>query len=311
MPSSPTQPSSFGTMNGTNKCNQPMDMHLTTPARRLNRRAFGILMATTTLGIGLKTKLSLAQSYGRRWLRIQRISGEVTTLTGRRKPARTGEYLLAVGHGVITGPRSSAQLAIDDGIASVAVAQNTQVTIQQLTVLRDGARVTILDVPQGQVRLQVRRLTNPNSRLELRTPSGVAAVRGTTFGICVNQDGQTNVATLEGQVEANAQDIGVIVNPEMVSMIYPGSAPTTVRPLDRELAIGWENYEWRNDTFYLAGYTDAANLLWVNNQEVTVNRAGYFEQMIPFNRQRRVVSVMVQNAMGETRTHKVFPRGEN
>lgn len=287
-----------------------MDMQFKAPAR-LNRRAFGILMATTTLGIGLKAKISLAQAYARRWLRIQRISGDVTTLTGRRKPARVGEYLLAVGHGVITGPRSRAQLAIDDGIASVAVAQNTQVTIQQLSVSENGARVTILDVPQGQVRLQVRRFTNPNSRLELRTPSGVAAVRGTTFGICVNQYGQTNVATLEGQVEAQAQDVRVAVNSEMVSMIYPGAAPTSVRPLDRELAVDWENYEWRNDAFYLAGYTDAANLLWVNNEEVTVNRAGYFEQTVPFNRQRRVVSVMVQNAMGETRMHQVFPRGEN
>lgn len=286
-----------------------MDMRLMANAKQLTRRAFGALMAATTLGIVLRPNTLLANTYLSRWLRIQRISGEVTTFTNQGKRARVGDYITSAGHGLITGPRSTAHLAVDDGIASVAVAQNTKMTIQQLSVLQDGARITVLDVPQGQVRFQVRRFTNPKSRLELRTPSGVTAVRGTTFGISINQQGQTNVAALEGQVEAAAQGVRIPVNANKVSIIYPGTAPTNPRDLDRELEIRWQDYEWRDEEFYMAGYVDAANLLWVNDQEVSVDRAGYFEQTIPFNRQRRVVSIIVQNPIGETRTHKVFPRG--
>lgn len=287
-----------------------MNMHLMGKAKRLNRRAFGGLMAVTTLGAVLKTKLVRANVYSNRWLRIERISGDVTTLTGQRKSASVGDYLSSIGHGLITGQRSTAHLAIDDGIASVAVAQNTQMTIQQLSLLRDGSRVTILDVSRGQARFQVRRFTHPNSRLELRTPSGVAAVRGTTFGTSVNQDGQTNIATIEGQVEASAQDVRVPINAGMTAIIYPGEAPSAARPLDRELDIRWEDYEWRGESFYMAGYVDAANRVEVNNQDVSLNRVGYFEQTIPFNRKLQVVPIIVRNPMGETRTHKVFARVE-
>ncbi|NEQ52363.1 MAG: FecR domain-containing protein [Leptolyngbya sp. SIO3F4] len=280
-------------------------------SKRLNRRQFGGLMTATTLGVLLKPQNLLANSsYSRRWLRIQRLSGDVTTVTGQSKRARVGDYLDSIGHGLVTGHRSTAHLAIDDGIASVAIAQNTRITIQQLSVLRDGARITVLDVPQGQARFQVRQFTNPQSRLELRTPSGVTAVRGTTFGVSVNQQGQTNVATLEGQVEAGAQGVSVAVNAGKVSIIYPGAAPTTARDLDRDLDIRWNDVEWRDEEFYMAGYTDSANILWVNDQEISVDRAGYFEQTIPFYRQRRVVSVIVQNPLGETHTHSFLPRGE-
>ncbi|MEA5466181.1 FecR domain-containing protein [Leptothoe sp. PORK10 BA2] len=264
----------------------------------------------TTLGCLLRPQELLANAYLRRWLKIQRISGDVTTITAQRKRASVGDQLTSIGHGLITGPSSTAHLAVDDGIASLAVAQNTQMTIQQLSVLPDGGRVTVLDVPQGQVRFQVRQFTNPNSRLELRTPSGVAAVRGTNFGISVNQEGQTNVAALEGQVEAGAQGSRVAVNPGQVSIIYPGSAPTEAQDLDRELDIRWQDYEWREEGFYMAGFVDAANLLWVNDQQIPVDRAGYFDQIISAVRYRRVVSIMVQNPMGETRIHRVFPRVE-
>lgn len=267
-------------------------------------------MVTTTLATVLKTRFALANDYSRRWLRIQRVSGDVTMIANTRKAARVGDYLSSVGHGVITGPRSAVRLAIDDGIASVAVAQNTHMTIHQLSVLGDGARVTVLDVHRGQARFQVRRLTNPNSHLELRTPSGVAAVRGTTFGSLVHPDGQTNVATLEGRVDVSAQGASVPVEAGMVSTIYPGDVPTVPQPLDRELDIRWQNYEWRGQSLYVAGFINATNVLLIKDQDVAVNRTGYFEQTILFNRKLQVVSVIVQNPMGETRTHKIFPRGE-
>ncbi|MGD1853578.1 MAG: FecR domain-containing protein [Leptolyngbyaceae cyanobacterium] len=272
--------------------------------KRWRQLVLGTLVVTTAVALAPAIK---AQSVTGRWLRVQRISGNVTTLIGRRKSAQVGERLSAVGHGLITGNRSSANLAVDDGIGSIAVAQNTHLTIQQLYVLPDGGKVTVIDVPRGQARLQVRPFTHPSSRLELRTPSGVAAVRGTVFGVSVDEDGQTNVATLEGQVEASAQEVAVPVNAGMVSIIHPGEPPSPARELDRELDIQWDSYEWRGDHFYMAGRIDAANTLLAMGDELATSRAGRFEESLQLPSRSQPVVLTVQNAMGEARTYRLLP----
>ncbi|MBE9066760.1 FecR domain-containing protein [Leptolyngbya cf. ectocarpi LEGE 11479] len=272
--------------------------------RRLKHLAIGSILATAALGVPFA---SVAQSVPGRWLQVQRMAGSVTLLTGSRKPAQVGNRLSTVGHGLVTGNRSSAHLSVDDGIGAIAVSQNTRIAIRQLSVLPDGSKVTVIDVPQGQARLQVRRFTHNNSRLELHTPSGVAAVRGTEFGVSVEQNGQTNVATLEGQVEASAQSVVVPVDAGMVSIIHPGDPPTPARVLDRELKIQWLSYEWKNDQFYISGRIDAANTLLAMGEELPVGRTGHFEENLQLTDRSQPVVLTVQNALGEARTYKILP----
>ncbi|MEM1252649.1 MAG: FecR family protein [Cyanobacteria bacterium P01_H01_bin.21] len=283
-----------------------MKVRLMLQPKRLKQTILGALIATTAISVALIPILE-AQSAAGRWLQIQRISGDVTTLAGPRKSAQVGDRLSAAGHGLITSNRSSAHLAVDDGIGTIAVAQNTRLAIRQLSVLSDGSKITVIDVPQGQARLQVRRFTHPNSRLELHTPSGVAAVRGTEFGVSVDDEGQTNVATLEGQVEAIAQDVAVPVDAGMVSIIHPGEPPTSTRSLDRKLDIQWDLYEWRDDHFYMAGRIDAANTLLAMGEELSVSRTGHFEQKLRLSDRSLPVVLTVQNAVGESRTHRLLP----
>ncbi|MEM1239432.1 MAG: FecR family protein [Cyanobacteria bacterium P01_H01_bin.26] len=275
------------------------------PQQTLLKRLAGSLVLATALGIAVVPALQAQTTGG--WLQVQRVSGRVTTLTGRRKNTQVGDRLSAVGHGLVTGNRSSANLSLDEGIGSIAVAQNTQVRVEQLSVLSDGARVTVLDVPRGQARLQVRRFNNPNSRLELHTPSGVAAVRGTVFGVSVDEDGQTSVATLEGQVEASAQNVAVPVDAGMVSIIYPGEPPTSPQSLDRKLDIQWQTYEWREDHFYMAGWIDPANTLMVMGDEISTTRTGYFAKKVFLADRSHRVMLTVQNAMGEARIYELLP----
>lgn len=271
----------------------------------LNRLALSSFVAVATLSIPLAQNIA-AQSVPGRWLQLERFSGAVTILTSNRKTAQKGDRLSAVGHTLVTGNRSSANLSMDAGIGSVAVAQNSRMTIQQLSVLPDGARVTVLDVPRGQARVQVRPFTNPNSRLELRTPSGVAAVRGTIFGVSVAEDGKMSVGTLEGQVDASAQSVSVPVDAGMVSIIRPGEPPTPAQALDRKLGIKWHGYEWQPDHLYISGRIDAANTLLVMGKEIPISRAGYFEKRIPLAQHMYRARIVVQNSVGETRTHNLF-----
>ncbi|MEL6322138.1 MAG: FecR family protein, partial [Cyanobacteria bacterium J06626_14] len=283
-----------------------MKTAFTARLRVLTGLSLGSLLVTTAIGAYHLPALN-AQTEQGRWLRVERVAGDVTFRAGGSQAAQVGDRLTSVGHGIVTGAQSSASLTIDSGIGSLAVAQNTQMTVQQLSIRSDGARVTILDVPQGQVRSQVRSLTNPNSRLELHTPSGVAAVRGTEFGVAVAQDGKTSIGTLEGQVEATAQSVVVPVEGGFASIVYSGEPPTPARPLDRELAIQWQTQERRGRQLYLSGRIDAANTLLQNGEVISISRTGYFEVVIASARSDRSTVLIVQNPMGESRAHSIFP----
>ena len=270
-----------------------------------SRLALGSLLVATTLGISLVPILD-AESAVRRALHVRRSSGTVTTVNGQWKRTQSGDRLTARGHGIITGYRSSANLSIDGGSGSISVAQNTHMKVQQLSVASAGGHVTVIDVPRGQARVRVRPFTNPSSRFELHTPSGVAAVRGTDFGVSVSEDGKTGVATLEGRVDASAQSVAVPVEAGMVSIIRPGETPSPAQPLDRELDIQWTLYEWRDNRLHIEGHINPANALLVAEEEISVNRAGYFKADLPLKKRTHRVIATVKNPMGETRDHRLF-----
>jgi hypothetical protein len=244
-----------------------------------------------------------------RWLEVRRFSGGVTVQTDRSRNAWVGARLTQAGHGVTTGSRSTSTLAADLNIGTVTLSQNTRMTVQRLDLLRNGGRVTILRVHRGQARMQARAMNNPSSRLELHTPSGVASVRGTDFGVAVEETtGKTNIGTLEGRVEALAQGEQVAVDPGLVSVINPGEPPTPPFALDRVLDLRTINETRRGTAIYLTGQVDSANTLLREYEgelvEIPVDRGGFFEATIPFDEAREAVVFVVRNAMGETRRHE-------
>ncbi|MEO1070393.1 MAG: FecR family protein, partial [Cyanobacteria bacterium J06638_6] len=138
-----------------------------------------------------------------RWLAVTDISGQVTYRGRESRIARLGDQLVA-GQGLATHHRATAILNVDDDIGVIRVAEQTDLVVTQLGILSDGARITKLRINQGQARVQARPFTNPNSLLEVTTPTGVVSVRGTEYGISVAEDGKTAVGTLEGSVITEA-----------------------------------------------------------------------------------------------------------
>ena len=268
-------------------------------SRFLGALTIGSLLLTTALNT-VGTPVLQAQTVTGGWLQVERLAGNVSI---NASSARVGDRLSSVGQRMTTGPASNASLRLDNSIGSIAVAQNTRMAIQRLSTLSDGARITILDVPHGQVRLQVRTFSNPNSRLELHTPSGVAAVRGTEFGVAVTADGKTSIATLEGQVAAIAQDVSVLIDPGLASIIHPGEPPTAPRPLDRDLDIQWQSQTRRGHRLVLVGQIDPANTLLLGAEEVDISRTGRFEVVMVSGARHRLIVLTVRNPMGESRTH--------
>lgn len=261
----------------------------------------GILSLGATLGISVCLP-SMAQS-GDRWLELTRLRGSVIYQGDRHRAAQIGDRLYQTGQGLSTGRRASSTLQIDSGIGIVTVSENTRFSVRQLYTTSSGGRVTVLDVVRGQARVQVRPFTNPSSLLELHTPGGVAAVRGTEFGVNVSSDGKSSVGTLEGTVEVSGQGESVLVNAGFASVVVPGEPPTAPIPLDQELQLDLVDFHRRNSRLYVQGRINAANSLFVNDQEIAVSRSGWFSTVIPLSRPTKTLNLTVRNPLGDERDY--------
>lgn len=230
-----------------------------------------------------------------RWLEIRDIQGAVAYVRGTSvQPAKAGMRLLNVGDGVNTGAKSSAKLAVDTGIGFVSVAENTNIRVQELRKLPNGGQVTRLQVAKGQARLQVRRFTNPDSRLEIQTPAGLSAVRGTEFGVSVQPDGKTGVATLEGSVAAIAQGQVEPIKAGFQSLVVPGEAPLPATRLREDTRLQLQLIETvGGGNVRITGKVDFVNLVLVSDQPISLERNGQFDITTPLPPNRRVQAVVI------------------
>jgi hypothetical protein len=236
-------------------------------------------------GIGVLTGIKVVQARDinvrvNRWLSLQQLKGQVTYWqnTGSR-PARSSDRLQSVGDGASTGKNSSAVLRIDLGIGQVNLSENTRVNVRQLVSTSNGGRVTRLNVATGRVQVQVRPFTNPDSQLEIETPSGVAGVRGTQFGVNVQQSGKMSIATNAGSVASSAQGKSVFVNAGFQNFTIPGEPPSAPVPLRNDTTLKYEfvkSFENGVRRLRLEGQVDAVNTVLVNEIEQNTDRNGKF-----------------------------------
>lgn len=257
------------------------------------------LLAAVILGCFISVTAAYGQALtlrGDRWLSIAAITGQVELMTaqGERRQAMRGDRLVSVGDRLLTGPNSSARLDIDQSAGYVNVAENSQLHVQTLSITKNGGRVTEISVTRGQVRLRIRRLTNPDTRIEIHTPTGISGVRGTDFGVAVQPNGQTGVATLDGSVAASAQGQTVIVTADTQSSIYPGEPPTPPAPLKDDPTLHIEVLADMPGTrkARVMGYTDSINLLKVNQRLQTLGRDGKFDLEASFTANRRIEALV-------------------
>jgi len=251
---------------------------------------------------------------GDRWLTIADTNGyvEIVPYREQRRKAEIGDRLSDVGDILITGPDSSARLEVDLATGFVSMAENSQLQIRTLSVTNTGARVTELFVLRGQVRLRIRPLNNPATRLEIYTPAGVSGVRGTEFGVAVGPGGQTGVATLEGSVTSSAQGRTVIVDALEQTTIRPGEPPTSPEPLRDNPTLSIETlrplFRQRDEQgrrlVEVAGFTDSVNLLAVDSAAQVLSQEGRFEVTVPLPVDRRI-PVLVTTPLGTRQQYEL------
>lgn len=241
-----------------------------------------------------------------RWLEVQQMTGTVTyEKEDISELAKIGTRLQTVGEAIQTGVRSSAVLAVDTNIGVVNVSENTRVRIQELQVRPNGGRVTKLQITGGQVRLQVRPFTNPGSQLQIETPAGVSAVRGTQFGIIVHPDGRTGVATSEGSVVTQAQGKEVVVDAGFQSVMIPGEPPSPAIPLKQDSGLKLLLLTRVGNTrARIIGQVDPINLAIVEKRTLVTDRSGKFDITLTLPSNRRIEAV-VKTPLGKQQVYEL------
>lgn len=242
-----------------------------------------------------------------RWLELRNASGTVDTLqSGQWQRAQVGQRLGSVGDGLRTGPSSLARLAVDTQVGFVSVSENSTFRITQLYTTPRGGKVTELDVPRGQVRVFVRRFTNPDSRLEIRTPAGVNGVRGTDFGIAIQPSGRSSLVVQEGRVASVAQGVSVPVDAGFQNYTIPGQPPTEPVPITEDPNLSLSRLERRRrdgvSVVVIEGNTFPVNLLVIDEETQEIDPEGNFKLELPLP-EDRLIEVTVVTPLGLTQIY--------
>jgi hypothetical protein len=144
-----------------------------------------LLILVLVLGI---FSLSLAQEE-KRIATIMQLKGNVEVMTPKeaRKPAQVG-MVLRQADVIHTKAKSWALLKLDGVVetATVMVKENSQLMLAELTADKiKGSQKTLLDLALGEILIKAKKLHSEETSFEVKTPTSIVAVRGTTFSVTV------------------------------------------------------------------------------------------------------------------------------
>jgi hypothetical protein len=139
------------------------------------------------------------------------LDATVKSVVGRAQAAAPGSkefaalregQKLAVGTTVVTGPGGEAVIMTTPG-AAIHVQENSRVVLQFNEFSEEKGKITnrktVVDLQDGTLSALISKNDPKTTRFEVRTPQGVAAARGTFFGVTV-QGEESFVAVKEGKV---------------------------------------------------------------------------------------------------------------
>jgi hypothetical protein len=127
------------------------------------------------------------------------------------RPAAVGMVVRA-GERLRTGSEGRVGLHWADG-SRVEVGPDSELVIERCRLNKVRKRhTTHFRLNLGEIWIRLHGVLNPGSKFEVETPTIVAAVRGTIFGVKVFRDGTTRLEVYQGQVDILGDGIGQAVN---------------------------------------------------------------------------------------------------
>lgn len=174
-----------------------------------------------------------ARAQEERWdARLGAVSGDVTVLAADGSPEVSGEAGMPLEEGdrVVVAEGGSAEVALDGG-SLITVRENSDFKLEKTA---KGESTFYLSL--GSLLAKIQKLGT--QRLRVRTPTAVAAVRGTEFGVEVEGENSHVGVFDEGKVEVTGDKGGapelLISNQE--TSVKKGEAPEHAAQLKRFMA---------------------------------------------------------------------------
>lgn len=196
----------------------------------MRRHALAVAAALSFALIGSSARANDADVT--RDVRLTAVSGDAVTLYDSQHPdgvAAEAGLPLEQGDQIVTGDDSTAELAFDGGSSVVTINPNSDFT------LRAAQRSsTVLGLSAGSLIAKIEKLLEGDN-LQVQAPAAVAAVRGTEFGVEVDDGSQSHVGVFdEGRVEVQGASGGTeVLTPNQETSVARGQAPTRAAPLKR------------------------------------------------------------------------------
>ena len=146
------------------------------------------VLAVLILAVGLTCTAFAAEEM--RTAKLIDIEGdvEVKMADGSQVPAEIG-MVLTQGDIVKTKGDSWALVKLE-GIetATVEVDENSEMLLSQLVMDKEaGTQQTLLDLAIGKVLIKAEKLQDSNTKFQVKTPTSIVGVRGTTFQVDVTE----------------------------------------------------------------------------------------------------------------------------
>jgi VCBS repeat-containing protein len=135
------------------------------------------------------------------------------------------------GDVVKTGDDSSAEITFFDG-SSIELQPSTEVEIASLDIADSGYTTISLEQTIGATISRVVNIIDPQSRYEVETATGAAAVRGSIMVVCVTEGGTSWIANQQGNIWTRAQGVELQV-PEKRKCILKPLVPPELMPPNR------------------------------------------------------------------------------
>lgn len=182
---------------------------------------------------------------------VVRVNGEVFVFNAGetlRFALRNGS-IVTQGQSIATGPKASVMLAFSNG-ATVTIGEKSLVSVDEFTqkpfsemfkmseaAKEPSASTTRMNMVRGEVIANVKKLNKEeNSSFEIKTPVGVAGIRGTTFRIAFEPNQDEN--TLNPKPDAKTLAAFSLVMLEgVIEMRLPGKPRPIVIPQGKQLVL--------------------------------------------------------------------------
>ncbi|RKX80010.1 MAG: hypothetical protein DRP57_13425, partial [Spirochaetes bacterium] len=137
---------------------------------------------------------------------------------------------------VKTFKRSRAAILLRDE-TQLRLNSNAELVIRRLK--KKSNKSSILELVKGEGWFRTK---NPNSKLEVHTPTVTAAIRGSEINLQLGKDGRTIMTVLEGNIDFYNNYGSIVVMPGEEATALPGKAPVKRKILNPDDAVQWVLY---------------------------------------------------------------------